>query len=351
MNVIKPKKKVLHIVGKSSYDGTCIFAYRLAEKLTEYDSTFLFVQKGSADGEFKNLKKIYLSDSKEKKNIITYIISVFLFFIKNKFNVVHYQSGGRVVLFISFLLKKNAQYVHHFQCGNLTCSPNKTTPDLFDIFLFRLIKINSFQIAVSNHVAKQYKKFIGNFKNLETISNTVPFEFEKKEKVNYTIGYIGQINKLKNFDLFQNCINAIACKYPQIKLVVKGDNYSKIDFTNMAVEYISPSLDVDSFYKSVDIILFPSNAAFEGLPLVILEAIAKDTPVISMRISAVTELLEDYPFYVNYFSPEEVVNKVNWFYSNQKNRNEITQLHKSIHLRYSYSKMVKNISTLYTKDQ
>lgn len=343
---VKSSKKVLHIIGRSSYDGTCIFAVRLAEMLLEYDSTFLFIQKGSADAELNNKKKIYLSDAKGQKNIITFLIAVIVLFIKNNFDVIHYHSGGRIVLLLSFLLRKKAKYIHHFHCGNLTCRSDRFYPNYIDLLMLRFLKTKSYQVAVSKRILDYYSKTVGESKNLLYIHNAVPLNFKQKEKINWTIGYIGQINNLKNFNSFLNCIGAVSHRFPDLKFIVKGDNYDQVDFKEMKIEFVPPSLDVESFYDRVDIILFPS-AAFEGMPLIMLEAIALDTPFISMKIHAVTDVLNDYPLYVNGFKPEEVADRIEWYYNNQKERDVLTQIHRNIYSKHNYPEVVKKISNLY----
>lgn len=345
MNVNSPKK-VLHIVGRSSYDGTCIFALRLAEALSDFDHFFLFVQEGSASTELGSLRKKYLSGSK-KRNVFSYMGAVVFFFLGNNYDVIHYHSGGRIILLFSYLFKKKAKYIHHFHCGNLTCKPDSTYPDIFDIFLFRFLKMSSIQVAVSKRVMESYVKYVGRSNNIVCIPNSVSFEFRKKEKVNYTVGYIGQISKLKNFDSLINCIEAIANKYPQMKFLIKGDNYTGNIIKELNVEYIPPSLDISTFYENVDVILFPSIAS-EGMPLVILEAISFDTPVISMKIHAVKDLLGDYPLYVNNYTPEELVEKINLFYD-QADRGNLSQVHKNISSEYKFSETIKNIAAIYNK--
>ena len=48
------KKKVIHIVGKCSYDGTALYAIRLCEALKEFQSKIVFCYTGSADIELQS---------------------------------------------------------------------------------------------------------------------------------------------------------------------------------------------------------------------------------------------------------------------------------------------------------
>jgi glycosyltransferase involved in cell wall biosynthesis len=337
-------KKILHIIGRSSYDGTCIFAYRLSISLPQYDFFYLFKHKGRAEEEIqRSNKNIFNLDTSENKNKIAIWIKAVLFFLRNRFDIIHYHSGGVVLLLISVLFRKGAKVIYHIHCGNMNCDPNKKKLSLFERILYLSINSKILKVSVADHVSEFYKENVGLSDKLITIKNSVPFEFQKKNTVSRKIGYIGQISSYKGFDE----IVGLALAEPKYEIFVKGDNYynhTGFDYNN--IRFFDPSLRICEFFDSIDLFLFPSRL-YEGTPLVILEAIAHDVAVICYRTKSTSEILGDYPLFVDSFSTDVLINIINKFYSNEFNRNELSDIHREINHKYSFAKMKEEIIKLY----
>ena len=58
-----------------------------------------------------------------------------------------------------------------------------------------------------------------------------------------------------------------------------------------AVEFLGAQGDMLAIYRSLDVVVLPSLR--EGMPLVVLEAMACGKPVIASRVGAVTDIIDD----------------------------------------------------------
>lgn len=339
-------KKILHIIGRSSYDGTCIFAYRLSISLPQYDFYYLFKHMGRAEEEIqRSNKNIFNLDTSDNKNKMAIWIKAILFFARNRFDIIHYHSGGIVLLLISVFFRKGAKVIHHIHCGNVNCDPKKKKLSLFERILYLFINSKILKISVADHATEFYKKNVGPSDKLITIKNSVPFEFQKKNNVSRKIGYIGQISSYKGFD---EIVDLAQLSEPKFEILVKGDNYYKTSsFENKNIHFFDPSLRICEFFASIDMLLFPSRSEYEGTPLVILEAIAHDVAVICYKTKATREILGDYPLFVDSFSTDVLVNTINHFYSAEFNKGKLSEIHREIHNKYSFSNMKKEIIKLY----
>jgi glycosyltransferase involved in cell wall biosynthesis len=57
------------------------------------------------------------------------------------------------------------------------------------------------------------------------------------------------------------------------------------------VQFLGPVQDMASFYRSLDVFVLPSVST-EGLPLVVLEAMASRVPVVATRLAGAPEVIE-----------------------------------------------------------
>lgn len=339
-------KKILHIIIKSRYDGVTLYSTRLIKSLPGYYHQLLACYKGPAFNEITelNIPCHHLIDNGNISNrsvIIKYIKAI-LFFIKNRFDVIHYHHAGIGVLLIAVLLKKGAKVVHHLHGGNLI--GDNTKQNISVIHRLILIYLSKFtvQVAVADHVFSEYKQKIRNISNIQVIKNAVPFEFIFNKDKNSYIGYIGRSEPTKGYFIFKDVSLKIKSEYPRIRFLIMGD-----DLVNEVahIEQISTSFQINQFYEKIDLLLYTSIAP-EGLPLVIFEALAFDVGVIARPLKGIVEILgDDYPLYFQ--NEEELKSKVEYFYSDNFNRDSLSNLHRERLIEFDYDEMIQKIDLLY----
>ena len=99
---------------------------------------------------------------------------------------------------------------------------------------------------------------------------------------------------IKSFHLFiQNT------KTPKVKLLIVGNGPEKQNLKSLVgelklkkhVKFLNHISDVSEIFKKIDV--FCMNTKFEGLGLVMLEAMYFSVPIIAPKISAIPEVIED----------------------------------------------------------
>jgi glycosyltransferase involved in cell wall biosynthesis len=130
------------------------------------------------------------------------------------------------------------------------------------------------------------KKF--NPKKCTCIPNALPFipkSFNKNE--NNVILAIGRLTYQKGFDLLLNSFSLINNKFPDWTLKIVGDDFGDkfkleklIQSRNISnVEVLPSTDDIESFYREAT--FFVLSSRFEGLPMVLIEAMGFGLPIVA----------------------------------------------------------------------
>jgi len=111
--------------------------------------------------------------------------------------------------------------------------------------------------------------------------------------------FIGSLNPMKGVHLLIECVARLKEENQQIKLEIIGDGQerskledltSALGITNM-VRFYGEIRDVRKHLQEAELFVLPSFS--EGLPNVILEAMATGLPVISTRTGGIPDIIED----------------------------------------------------------
>lgn len=338
--------KVLHIIDCVSYSGAATYTVRLVKALPQYDHTIISCYNGNAEEEFKSLNLVFkiLVDKADVKYRYLFIKyrKLVSFLSKNRFDIIHYHQGGIGLILLALIFGKKAKVIHHLHSGNLIGDNTSRDISIMHLLLLKLISKHTYQVAVADHVFVEYKSKIKNIANLRTIKNCVPFNYKPRKENSNSIGFIGRFTQEKGFPLFLSLAYQLQNKKPGLNIYVKGE---VVEQQNIPVTIIPPSLDVESFYDKIDLLLFTSTAP-EGLPLVMLEAISFDVAVIAFPLPGVVEILgEEYPLYVNDLS--ESIEKIEAFYSEGFDRKKLNEIHRTRHDNFDFKLMIDKVNALY----
>jgi glycosyltransferase involved in cell wall biosynthesis len=112
------------------------------------------------------------------------------------------------------------------------------------------------------------------------------------------IGAMGRLAKQKGFDVLLEAFAAVRNEFPETFLVIAGDGYERSDLEGRVQRLgLSGSVSLpgfvqekDAFYSSITLFALPSR--FEGMPNVLLEAMAAGLPTVSSNVSGVGELVQ-----------------------------------------------------------
>lgn len=170
-------------------------------------------------------------------------------------------------------------------------------------------------VGVSNHTGENLIKFekispqkiviIPNGVDAEKLSKKIDIEQKRKELLiakRYPIIGLGvRLTEQKGITYLLNAMPAIIKKYPNITLLIAGDgplgDELKREAQNLGlisekyVRFIGARTDMHEIIKILDLYILPS--LWEGLPMVILEALAVGCPVVATDVGGVMDAIND----------------------------------------------------------
>lgn len=113
------------------------------------------------------------------------------------------------------------------------------------------------------------------------------------------VGATGRLAKQKGFDILIKAFAGVARDVAGAVLAIAGEGHERESLAGLVRDLgLSQSVslsgfvdDMDSFYRSLSLFALPSR--FEGMPNVLLEAMAAGVPVVATDVSGVSELVKD----------------------------------------------------------
>jgi glycosyltransferase involved in cell wall biosynthesis len=111
--------------------------------------------------------------------------------------------------------------------------------------------------------------------------------------------FVGRISPVKGLRVLLSAMPDLIADIPNLRLVLVGDGPDRVKLEEIAkplgdhvtfTGYLSQT-DVAATLQSADICVLPSFA--EGVPVVLMEALASRIPAIATRVAGVSELVED----------------------------------------------------------
>ncbi len=288
--------------------------------------------KGSGQGvyEFSNylyehLKKInknieIIKIGASKNSFMTLFNNIFVSFyktLKSKSDIYHFMMPE---IAFSCMFKRPSIVIIHDLIPLIINERKKSFNLYFKLILKVAIKANHL-IAVSNLTKKDLVRIL---KVPETKISVIHegvdgkkyYPLEKKRKKLFTIGYLGGFGKRKNIDYilkvakeFENnkkILFKIAGKGPELDRLLRLKK--KMNLKNVEFAGFVPDEELNNFYNSLDLFLFPSH--YEGFGLPVTEAMACGIPVMVSNVSSLIEIAEDTGILINPKKPEDAVRNI-----------------------------------------
>ena len=114
---------------------------------------------------------------------------------------------------------------------------------------------------------------------------------------NYKIGTIGRLVPQKDYPTLLNAFSDVLKSLPNTDLYVVGEGYLQKDLVNLSkslgindkVHWVGKTEYITEFLSKIDLFILPSK--YEGLGLVLLEAMVANKPIIAANNSAIPEVL------------------------------------------------------------
>ena len=110
---------------------------------------------------------------------------------------------------------------------------------------------------------------------------------------------VGRLSEAKDYPNLLHAFSALSQRYPDARLLIAGDGPLRSYLDSMIqrlgmedlVRLLGLRLDMPNLYAASDALVLSS--AWEGMPVVVLEAMASATPVVATSVGAVPEVVSD----------------------------------------------------------
>ena len=271
--------------------------YKITQ-LNKYFISFIFLTKYYFNLDFTFLLKLYF------KNII----------VNKKFDVWHFQSVNyKTLLYIKVLKELNQKVVVTLQGADIQIDQEINygyrLDKKYDFFLKEIFKkVDSFH-AISSSISKELTDIGIDENKIKIIPNCSPTEkinkFNKKDNQILTLLTIGRYAiKKKGFDLVEKVAQELE-KITDFKWIIIGRDTTKLleneyvkknldkfevhDQIENEEEAYFPSSELIQYYKRSDV--FVNLARVEGSPIVLIDAIASNLPIVSFNTRGGDELV------------------------------------------------------------
>tara|TARA_Y100000034_G_C6891863_1_gene410439 strand:- start:816 stop:1844 length:1029 start_codon:yes stop_codon:yes gene_type:complete len=274
---------------------------------------------------YEHLKKInkdieVIKVGNSKNSFMTLFNNTFVSFyktLKNKSNVYHFMMPE---IAFSCLFKRPSIVTIH-DLIPLIINERKKSFNLYFRLIMKIVIKADHLIAVSNSTKKDLIKILKiPEKKISVIHEGVNhkkfYPLEKKRKNLFTIGYLGGLGKRKNIDYIlrvakefgnnKGILFKIAGKGPELNKLIRLKK--KMDLKNVEFVGFVQDGEMNNFYNSLDLFIFPSR--YEGFGLPIVEAMACGIPIITSNISSLAEIAEDTGILINPKKPKDAVRKI-----------------------------------------
>lgn len=302
--------KVLQLISSSGYFGAENVLVQLAAVLNRDDTCHVVT------GIIKNLATPHVEvvDQSKQKGIETAIfpcagkfdyktvVQLRKFIKKNQIDIVH--SHGYKSNLYSFFASLGLSVKLVATCHNwLGDNPKmKLYASLDRFFLRRFASV----VAVSRAVQKKILQSNISSKRVCVIRNGIDLSrfteqdfstnFKKELGIpenHLVIGTVGRLSSEKGHRHLLNIAEALEEEYPQITFLIIGDGILRAElqqsFNKKNIIFTGLRNDLPELYNCMDIFALPSLT--EGLPMVLLEAMASSLPVVVTRVGDVPKVV------------------------------------------------------------
>lgn len=287
--------KILQVITQSELGGAQTVVVQLANNLSKKHEVVLAA--GQGDGKMWNMVSNqvikedcpHLQRSISLKNDILAAIELRRLYKKHKPDIIHLHSSkagtlGRIV----FPSKKTVYTVHGFDSVRLAFRKFLPIERFLQHFCKAVIGVSKYDernlIAegIKNNVSTVYNGI--SVPDCSQISDIEVFNQDKK-----VVLAIARVFPQKKADLFVD----VARLLPQYNFVWIGNQREVTEFGELPdnCHFLGNIPNAGAFCSKADLLMLPSN--YEGLPMVILEAMSLGKPVVASDVGGVSEIVRN----------------------------------------------------------
>jgi len=308
----KAKSKILHVVATGTLSGAEKVVSDICTNLDPEKFEIITVVAGEKLQEYYSSKGLKANVIDISKLNIFQILRLKELIKLEKIDIIHAHDVKASVACAVAARGLNVPIISHLHGNYLWMDSNYVMKKIDEHFR----KKCSLSIACSEMVEQFYKshnlKF--DYKKMIVMGNAFNFEefskiklqdkniFKEKNKLpkdKYIFGYVGRLIKLKGVDIIIKSFEKLSKENSEAILVIVGEGEEKdslmqlVNHTGLLdkVFFMGYRLDVYDFMNIFDSFIVASE--IEGLPMVILEAMAMKKLIISTPVGGIPEVIKD----------------------------------------------------------
>jgi len=169
---------------------------------------------------------------------------------------------------------------------------------------------------------------------------------------NKVIGTVGRLSQEKGHRLLLDVGNRIIKQYPDVTFLIIGDGPLRgelqKEFNSSPFIFTGLRNDLPALYSIMDIFVLPSLT--EGLPMVLLEAMASRLPVIASRVGSIPDVIQDKKtgFLVSPGGSEEIKKAILYCIENYEEAKDIgNKGFERVNANFSSAQMAREYAKVY----
>ena len=332
--------KILVVSPRPNYGGAAQVLLNLIHETSKHNNSnfqwnFLFLQSGLASNEFESIGKVYISPFDKQliqklfigplRYILKFANYLYAIWIYRKIDpdIFYLNSISKNPFSMAFNnLKKVPKLMHAHEMDFLVTMNQK------EEWVYSLLENSSKIIVCSKAVASFYEDNYGinndkicivhgpsNFSRL--LKRTSTENFREKHGIHpreIILGTISNISFLKGPDIMCRALQIVIRNLPQeivsnfrfvwVGAPINSNNKYFQSILKLSeelgledkIQFLPPTYDVRSFLECIDFFILPSRT--EAFPLVVLEALLFEKPVVAMDVGGVREVIDSQTGYL-----------------------------------------------------
>jgi glycosyltransferase involved in cell wall biosynthesis len=173
----------------------------------------------------------------------------------------------------------------------------------------------------------------------------------------YDILFVGRLSQAKGIDILLKAVKILKNKYSKyLKIAIVGDGPLKENLNNLAVElgvngevkFLGVRKDIEELMVSSKIFIIPSR--WEGLPMVVLEAMSRGMSIIATTVGGIPEVIKNGKegILISPEDPETLAQAINNLLENEELQEKLSQAaYEKVREKYSIEAYSTNMLDFY----
>lgn len=319
---MKGKVKIVHVLQQKTLSGAPKAMFEILKKI-DYNKFYISVicqEAGEITEALENIgiQSIYTIPALRREiNPFRDVKALFLLyknFRKNSYQIVHTHSTkagflGRIGAYLAripVVIHTVQGFIFHEFSGSVFNKIFITIEKLGALVTDRIISVNEFdrRLAIDKSIAPPEKIIkIPNGIDLQEYNLEIDIKAKRKElgiteNDEAIIGMVARLCEQKDPETFVRAARYVLKKKPQARFLLVGDGKKRDELIKLAIKlniedriiFTGWRKDVRELLKLIDVIVLPS--LWEGIPLILLEAMALKVPIVASNIKGNKELIK-----------------------------------------------------------